>query len=127
MEEKKVVHAGITGCLLVIAIIAVALEGVFIWKLNSEKKDDVKKFESYQQEINNLSKKNSELQNQIAELQNTLNKISGIVNNNENSENNSNNDNEEMFAESLINNNIQIIRNICSSYLSDIIRSHSTS
>ncbi len=78
MEEKKVVHAGVTGFLLVIAIIAVAIEGMFIWKMNNEKKANVENTVSYQQELNKINKKNTELQDK-------LDKISEVVNSNNNS------------------------------------------
>ena len=80
MEDKKVIHLGVTGVLLIIAIIAMALEGMVIWKVNKEKEDKVQEATSLQQTINSLNSK-------VNDLQGKIDKISVIINSNEDSNN----------------------------------------
>ncbi len=63
MEEKKKI--GISTILLIIAIIALAVMGAFIYKLNNDKKLEVQK--------------NIELQGKVADLNNTINELQGKI------------------------------------------------
>ena len=84
MEEKNK-KISISTILLIIAIIAMIVMGVFIYKLNNDKKAEVQKSTELQGQV-------ADLNNTLSELQGKINTISETINNNTSNEiqNNSN-------------------------------------
>ena len=82
MEEKKIVHLGVTGVLLIIAIIAMAIEGVIIWKMNVKHYDSNQEITNLKQRIDSLSVSNNELKETLNRIDSTTN-ISSLKNESE--------------------------------------------
>lgn len=80
MEEKKVVKLGVTGVLLIIAIIVIAIMCIFICKLSKEKVAAEAKSLELQGQITALNKTIDGLGGTVGELQGKLKTISDTIN-----------------------------------------------
>lgn len=65
MEEKKVTKISLSTFFLILAIIAIVVMGVFIYKLNNDKTMEVEKTIKLQSEINRLNTTIRELQEKV--------------------------------------------------------------
>ena len=82
MEEKKVTKISLSTFLLIIAIIAIIVMGIFIYKLNNEKTIEIQKSTELQSQVNNLNGTVSELQGKINSISETINTNTSSANNN---------------------------------------------
>lgn len=73
MEEKNVTKISLSTFLLIIAIIAIIVMGVFIYKLNNEKTAEIQKSTELQSQLNNLNGTVSDLQRKINNISETIN------------------------------------------------------
>ncbi|MBR3003289.1 MAG: hypothetical protein IKF38_07060 [Clostridia bacterium] len=73
MEEKKVTKISLSIFLLILAIIIIAIMGVFIFKLNNEKTIETQKATELQAQVNNLNGTVSNLQEKINTISATIN------------------------------------------------------
>ncbi len=73
MEEKNVTKISLSTFLLIIAIIAIIVMGIFIYKLNNDKTTAIQKSYELQSRVNNLN-------GTIGDLQVKSNNISEIAN-----------------------------------------------
>ena len=62
MEEKKVTKISLSTFLLILAIIAIIVMGIFIYKLNNDKTIEIQKSTELQAKVNSLNRIVSELQ-----------------------------------------------------------------
>lgn len=77
MEEKKV---NLSTILLILAIIAIIIMGISIYKLNNDKNSEIQRSNQLQDQVNNLN-------DTISELQGKINTISETINSNSSNEN----------------------------------------
>ena len=82
MEEKNVTKISLSTFLLIIAIIAIIIMGVFIYNLNNEKTAEIQKISELQSQVNSLN-------GTINNLQEELSTISENINSNNSNENTS--------------------------------------
>lgn len=80
MEEKNVTKISLSTFLLIIAIIAIIVMSVFIYKLNNDKTTEIQKSTELQSQVNSLT-------GTVNDLQGKINKVSETVNSNGNQEN----------------------------------------
>ena len=73
MEEKNATKISLSTFLLIIAIIAIIVMGVFIYKLNNEKTAEIQKSTELQSQLNNLNGTVSDLQRKINNISETIN------------------------------------------------------
>ena len=73
MEEKNVTKISLSTFLLIIAIIAIIVMGVFIYKLNNDKTAEIQKSTELQSQLNNLNGTVSDLQRKINNISETIN------------------------------------------------------
>ncbi len=86
MEEKKITKISLSTFLLILAIIAIIVMGIFIYKLHNDKTNEIKKSTELQTQVNNLNNTINDLQGKI----NTISKTINSNNSNDNLENTSN-------------------------------------
>lgn len=102
MEEKNNKKTGILIFLLVIALIALAVMGVFIYKLNNDKKAEIQKSTELQGKVDDLN-------NTVSDLQGKINTISETLNNDNSNDisntqsNSSNSNSKEDYDEIILN------------------------
>ena len=65
MEEKKAIKISLSTFLLILAIIAIVVMGIFIYKLNNEKTTEIQKSTGLQTQVNSLNGTVSNLQEKI--------------------------------------------------------------
>lgn len=82
MEEKKVTKISLSTFFLILAIIAIIVMGIFIYKLSNDKATESKKSAELQTQVNSLN-------GTISALQEKINKISETINANSSNENTS--------------------------------------
>lgn len=82
MEEKNATKISLSTFLLIIAIIAIIVMGIFIYKLNNEKTIETQKSADLQAQVSSLN-------STVNSLQSKINTISETVNNDNNSTNTS--------------------------------------
>ena len=85
MEEKKTLKISLSGCLLIVALIIIAIMGYFMFKLYNERQEQSKNIEALNSQIATLSSEKQELQEKIDTIANTINS-NPIVKQNETSE-----------------------------------------
>jgi len=85
MEEKKTTSISLSTFFLILAIIAILVMGVFIYKLNNDKTAEIQKSNELQSQVNNLNGTVSDLQGKLDNISNTINS-----NNSKQSETNNN-------------------------------------
>lgn len=73
MEEKKVTKISLSTFFLILAIIAIIVMGIFIYKLNNDKTVEIQKSTELQAKVNSLN-------GTVSELQEKINKVSETVN-----------------------------------------------
>ena len=73
MEEKKATKISLSTFLLIIAIIALIIMGVFIYKLNIDKTTEIQKSSELQNQVNSLSGTVNDLQGKINSISETIN------------------------------------------------------
>lgn len=73
MEEKKAKKISISTIFLILAIIAMIVMGIFIYKLNNEKTSEIQKSTELQELVNSLNETVSDLQGKIDSISNTIN------------------------------------------------------
>lgn len=73
MDEKKKSKLSVWALLFFIALIAICVMGIFLYKLSAEKNIEVERTES-------LNKQITHLQSRAEVLENTLNQISALIN-----------------------------------------------
>lgn len=99
MEEKNVTKISLSTFLLVLAIIAIIVMGIFIYKLNNDKNTEIQKSTELQAQVNTLKTQNNNLSGTINTLQeNRSNEITNTTISEKNEENNLNNTIEERIS-----------------------------
>lgn len=73
MEEKQATKISLSTFLLIIAIIAIIIMGVFIYKLNNDKTKEMQKSENLHSQVNSLNGTVSDLQGKISNISSTIN------------------------------------------------------
>lgn len=73
MEEKKVTKISLSTFFIILAIIAIIVMGIFIYKLNNDKTIEIQKSTELQAKVNSLN-------GTVSELQEKINKVSETVN-----------------------------------------------
>ena len=86
-EEKQATKISLSTFLLIIAIIAIIIMGVFIYKLNNDKTREIQKSENLQSQVNSLNGTVSDLQGKINSISNTINNDTNTLQNNNLSDN----------------------------------------
>lgn len=86
MEEKNVTKISLSTFFLILAIIAIIVMGIFIYKLNNDKTAEIQKSTELQLKVNSLNGTVSDLQGKINNISETINS-SGNATNSENSNN----------------------------------------
>lgn len=79
MEEGKETKINLSTFLLIIAIIIIAIMGLFIYKLNSEKNIEIKKSADFQAQVSNLNNTVNNLQSKMNTIAETINTSSTPV------------------------------------------------
>lgn len=72
MEEKKVTKISLSTFLLMLAIIAIIVMGIFIYKINNDKTTKINEAIKLQSQVNNLNVTVSELQEKINKVSETV-------------------------------------------------------
>ena len=73
MEEKNVTKISLSTFLLILAIIAIIVMGIFIYKLNNDKTAETQKSTELQSQVNSLNGTVSDLQEKINKVSETIN------------------------------------------------------
>ena len=89
MEEKNITKISLSTFLLILAIIAIIVMGIFIYKLNNDKTTEIQKSTELQSQVNSLNGTVSDLQGKIDNISATIN--SNNATNNEDKTDTSNN------------------------------------
>ena len=71
MEEKNVTKISLSTFFLMLAIIAIVVMGVFIYKLNNDKTVEIQKSTELQAQVNSLNGTVSDLQGKINTVPNS--------------------------------------------------------
>ena len=90
MEEKNTTKISISTFFLILAIIAIIVMGVFIYKLNNDKKAEIQKSAELQTQVNTLNGTVSNLQGKIDSISRTINSNNSTNNENETGTSNNN-------------------------------------
>lgn len=100
MKEKEVTKINLSTFFLILAIIAIIVMGIFIYKLNNDKTTEIQKSTELQAQVNSLNGTVSDLQGKINSISETINANTSSENNNvtNNSITNSNNSLENTTA-----------------------------
>lgn len=93
MEEKNAKKISLSMIFLIIAIIAMIVMGIFIYKLNKEKTAEIQKSSELQAQVNSVNET-------IAELQGTISNISTEINKTKTNENTAENNNNTVSQQS---------------------------
>jgi len=100
MEEKNATKISLSTFLLIIAIIAIIVMGVFIYKLNNDKTIEIQKSTELQAQVNSLKNQNNNLSGTINTLQeNSSNEVTNNTVAEKSEKNNLNNNVEKSVAE----------------------------
>ena len=92
MEEKNATKISLSTFFLILAIIAIIVMGIFIYKLNNDKTAEIQKSTELQSQVNSLNGTVSDLQGKINNISETINsnnssESSNTINNNNSTEN----------------------------------------
>ena len=93
MGEKKVTKISMSTFFLILALIAIIVMGIFIYKLNNDKTTEIKKSTQLQTQVANLNETVSDLQEKINNISNTIN--------NKNTDDNTSNNSEKLTLSSI--------------------------
>ena len=80
MDEKNVKKISLSTFFLILAIIAIAVMGIFIYKLNKDKAMETQKSSELQAQVNSLNGTVSDLQGKINNISETLNFTNTVKN-----------------------------------------------
>ena len=80
MEEKKVTKISLSTFLLLIAIVAIIVMGVFIYKLNNDKAMEIKKSTELQAQVDSLNWTVNDLQGKMNKISETINTSNSSTN-----------------------------------------------
>ena len=72
MEEKNVTKISLSTFFLILAIIAIVIMGLFIYKLNNDKTAEIQKSTELQAQVNSLNETVSDLQGKLGNIANTI-------------------------------------------------------
>lgn len=86
MEEKKASKISLSTIFLIIAIIAIVVMGLFLYKLNNDKVSEIQKSAELQSQINSLNGTVSDLQGKLDIISETINSTENEKNTNKTSE-----------------------------------------
>ena len=103
MEEKNVTKISLSTFLLIIAIIAIIIMGVFIYKLNNEKTIEAQKSADLQAQVNSLNNTVNSLQGKINTISDTVSSKDNANTNNTTTDNTINNKTENSTTTSSVN------------------------
>lgn len=81
MEEKNITKISLSTFLLIIAIIAIIVMGIYIYKLNNDKTSEIKKSTELQTQVTSLNETVNDLQSKITSISKTIDSESNIPNN----------------------------------------------
>ncbi len=73
MEEKNNAKISLSTFFLILAIIAIIVMGIFIYKINNDKTSEIQKSTELQAQVNILNRTVSDLQGKIDNISNTIN------------------------------------------------------
>lgn len=90
MDEKKVTKISLSTIFLILAILVIVGMGIFIYKINNDKLNEIQKSEELQKQVTSLNSTVSDLQGKIDSISNTINSGNEKTNNVENNENTEN-------------------------------------
>lgn len=90
MEEKNVTKISLSTFFLILAVIAIIVMGIFIYKLNNDKTAEVQKSTELQAQVNSLNGTVSDLQNKIDKVSETVNSNTPVENSTANNTSNNN-------------------------------------
>lgn len=99
MEEKKVIKISLSTVLLILAIIAIIVMGIFIYKLSNDKTTEIQKSTELQAQVNSLNGTVSNLQGKINSISKTINSNESNTNNNEDNNNPDKSENDINYIE----------------------------
>ena len=91
MEENKITKISLSTFFLILAIIAIIVMGIFIYKLNNDKTAEIQKSNELQSQVNSLNSTVSDLQEKINKVSETVNSNSTVPNTNTNNTSNNTN------------------------------------
>ena len=80
MEENKVTKISLSTFFLILAIIAIIVMGIFIYKLNNDKTAEIQKSNELQSQVNSLNGTVSELQEKINKVSETVSSTNTVNN-----------------------------------------------
>ncbi len=103
MEEKNAIKISLSTFFLILAIIAIIVMGVLIYKLNNDKNTEIKKLDNLQAQINGLNETVSDLHEKINSTSETISSL----NDSKDITNNSNSDQNKSSEDSIKNQNIE--------------------
>ena len=81
MEEKNVKKISLSTFFLILAIIAIIVMGIFIYKLNNDKTTEIQKSTELQSQVNSLNGTVSDLQGKIDSISKTIDSNNSTQNN----------------------------------------------
>ena len=105
MEEKNATKISLSTFFLILAIIAMIVMGIFIYKLNNDKTTEIQKSTELQAQVNSLNGTVSDLQGKIDNISKTINS-----NNSTNTENKTNTSNNSIIKDNTANNTEQVVK-----------------
>ena len=79
MEEKNVTKISLSTFLLIIAIIAIIIMGVFIYNLNNEKTTEIQKISELQSQVNSLNGTINNLQEELSTISENIPSKSSVT------------------------------------------------
>ena len=112
MEEKNVTKNSLSFFLLIIAIIAIIVMGLFIYKLNNDKLAEIQKSQTLQSQVNSLNTTVNNLQGKIDIISQTINSNTSDKNNNTTNNSNSAETTTTSFSENEIKAVLQMCLNL---------------
>ena len=80
MEEKNVTKISLSTFFLILAIIAIIVMGIFIYKLNNDKTAEIQKSTELQSQVNSLNSTVNDLQGKINNISETINSTNTVNN-----------------------------------------------
>lgn len=105
MAEKNVTKISLSTFFLILAIIALVVMGIFIYKLNNDKTEEFQKSTELQSQINSLNGTVSDLQGKINTISETISSSNDSKNNIISNTDNSNSDQTKLSENSMKNQN----------------------
>ena len=112
MEEKNVTKINLSTFFLILAIIAIIVMGVFIYKLSNDKTAEIQKSTELQSQVNSLNGTVSDLQGKINSISQTINSNTSNESSNTTSNSNSNENTTSKFSEKEIKDVLQMCLNL---------------